>query len=205
MHLKKDNPRICLCKISILFILSAFTASNFLPLSLFSSSAWAEQAEQKDKKNREKIYIFDFKKAKLSEVLKVFSEMTGKNVVANENIQDLEVTFFLKNIPAMAALKILCKQNDLWYKEDDNHIRLIKTEDFGRDIIVQYEEKSRVFNLKYASALAVADAIDSVMEDRVEYNEPDEMESYRQIGAGDEDVGISGGSGSGHLLVVHEP
>ncbi len=198
MHSNKDKPRICLCKISALFILWAFTAIEFLPLYPSGNTAWAEPAGQKDEKQTgEKFYTFDFKKANLGEVLKVFSEMTSKNVVANENIQDLEVTFFLKNIPAAAALKILCKQNDLWYKEDDTHIRLIKTEDFGKDIIVQYEEKSRVFNLKYASALAVADAIDSVMEDRVEYNEPDEMESYGQIGAGDEDVGISGGGGSG--------
>ncbi len=196
MPSNKDKPRICLCKISALFILCAFTAIEFLPLYTSGNTAWAEPAGQKnEKKTGEKLYIFDFKKAKLSEVLKVFSEITGKNVVANKNIQDLEVTIFLKNIPAMAALKILCKQNDLWYKEDDNHIRLIKTEDFGKDIIVQYEEKSRVFNLKYASALAVADAIDCVMEDRVEYNEPDEMESYGQIGAGDEDVGITGGKG----------
>ena len=196
MNFNKD--KISLYKNNLLIILYVFIAVGLTSFYIGERPASASTAKQKeDEISVKKTYVIDFKKAKLSEVLKVFSDMTGKNVVANDNIGDLEITVFLKNIPAITALKIICKQNDLWYKENDNCIRLIKTEDFGKDIIVQYEDKSRVFNLKYASALAVADAIDSVMEDKVEYNEPDEMESYGQIGAGDEDVGLSGGGGGG--------
>ena len=191
MDLNKSTSQTRLYGLNILLFLCAFMAIEFVTsFSISDGSAWASTGE-------EKIYVFDFKQAQLSEVLKVFSEMTGKNVVANENIQDLEITIFLKNVPALVALKILCKQNSLWYKEDDNHIRLIKTEDFGKDIIVQYEEKSRVFNLKYASALAVADAIDCVMQDKVEYNESGETESYGQIGAGEGGIGGSSGGGRG--------
>ncbi len=177
-----------------LFITLHF-ASFLIPGALDMAEAGEKSTASEKENPDEKIYVFDFKEAALSDVLNVFTDLTDKNVVANENIRDLKVTIFLKQVPPRAALEILCKQNNLWYKEDDNHIRLLKVEDFGKDIIIEREEKTRVFDLKYASAEAVADAIASLMEDKVEYCEPGVTESYGQLGAGE--AGAGGGAGRG--------
>jgi general secretion pathway protein D len=158
---------------------------------IFSVSAFAEEMKV-EKLEEEKVYVFDFKGASLSEVLKVFTDLTGKNVVAPENLKDLKITIFLKDVPPRACLEILCKLYSLWYKEDETHIRLMKVEDYGKDILVQYEGRYRIYSLKYASARAVADTVANLMPEQIEYTEPGEWDSYGHIGGG-----MTGGMGAG--------
>jgi general secretion pathway protein D len=181
----------------VLLFLLVFT--SFCPPAF---SEVSEKEEGNGVETDDKITVLDFKEEKLCNILKVLSELTGKNVIANKNINDLPITIFIKNVSPMDALKILCKQNNLWYRESHGYLRLMKVEDYGKDILLHYEEKVRIINLKYVSCVSVADAIDNVMGGRVDYEEPDEEKSYSHIGAGDEDIsepggGISGGGGGG--------
>ncbi len=93
------------------------------------SLAAAEPAAAKSRKAAQKIAVFDFKEALLAEVLKVFTELTGKNVVATPEIQGLGISLYLERVSAMVALETLCKNYNLWYTREANVIRVMKVEE----------------------------------------------------------------------------
>jgi len=117
----------------------------------------------------------------LCDVLKVFTRETGVNVVANENIKDEKVNLLLKDISPRNAIEVICKKYNLWYEETKDYVRLMKAEDFGKDLSLDCGVKTRIFSLKYASAPQVADAIGCVMGSRIEYNVPGQLKSYEHL------------------------
>ena len=130
---------------------------------------------------KDKIAVIRFTDQSLCKVLRVFSRETGVNTVANENIKDKPINIFLKNVSPKTAIEVICKKHNLWYEENNNYIRLISAEDFGRELSLDCGIKTRIFNLKYASSPQVADAIGCVMGNRVEYNVPGQLKSYEHI------------------------
>jgi type II secretory pathway component GspD/PulD (secretin) len=128
------------------------------------------------------IAVFDFKQAPLADVLKVFTGLTGKNVVATPEIQTLGISLYLEKVSAMVALETLCKNYNLWYAQEGNVIRVMKVEEYGRELVLRRDEKIRIFNLRYASCLAVADMAARIYGERVDYEAPEDMESYGHIG-----------------------
>ncbi len=142
---------------------------SLLLLFLCFSASAKENVNKIGSEKEKAINVFDFKETPLNEVVKVFTELSGKNVLANNNIRNLNITLFLKNVTWKRSLEMLCEQYNLWYKEDNNYIRLMKIKDYDRTISVGYKGKYHIFNLKYASATSVAEAISSLMGDSVKY------------------------------------
>ena len=140
------------------------------------------------------ISIFDFKETPMTEVLKVFTDLTDQNIVASQAILDEEVTLFLKNVKPRIALKTLCKLYNFWYSEEENVIRIMSVEDYLKELSIRRDQKSRVYVLKHASCLAVAELIENLFGDRIEYEEPDESESYGHVGTDDDDDSSSSSS-----------
>jgi len=138
----------------------AVVPQGIVPRPIGPQKPTAEGAE-------ENVAVFDFKEVRLYDLLKLFSELTGKNVIANPNIYDLKVTLFLKDLAARDVLDILCRQYGLWYREDENCIHLMTIEDYRKDLVIHFEEKRRVFDLKYAAAAQVANIIVCLLGDRV--------------------------------------
>ena len=128
------------------------------------------------------IGVFDFRRAPLGDVLKIFTEMTKKNVVATPEILDLKVSLYLEAVDPLKALETICKNYNLWYAVDGNIIRVMKVEEYGRELVLRRDEKTRVYPLKYASCLSVADMIASVFGSRIQYNAPETVESYGHVG-----------------------
>jgi hypothetical protein len=116
----------------------------------------------------------------LCDVLKVFTRETGVNVVANENIKDKKVNLLLKDISPRTAIEVICKKYNLWYEETKDYVRLMKAEDFGKDLSLDCGVKTRIYSLKYASAPQVADAIGCVMGcNRLCDGQPDRIQCAR--------------------------
>lgn len=131
------------------------------------------------------IATFDFRDAPLSEVLRVFTASTGVNVVSSPKIQDMRVSLFLEKVPPMLALETVCRNNNLWYVRDANVIRVMMVEDYGRELVLGRNEVTRVFNLRYASCLALAQTIAHIFSERVVYNTPEDIASYGHVGTDD--------------------
>jgi len=68
-------------------------------------------------------------------------ERCGARAVAADGVETLlprgmpgkvPVTIFLRNVSARAAIEVLCKSHDLWFKEDDSGIiRIMTTQEFS--------------------------------------------------------------------------
>ena len=97
-------------------------------------------------------------------------------------------------------LKCCVKKYNLWYRQTNDSIQIMHAYDLDKEIPVEFGIRTRVFNLKYASAPQVADAISSVMGDRVEYVLPTQLKSYEHLKLSDldEDTGTIENTGLGY-------
>lgn len=92
----------------------------------------------------------------LSEVLRLFAEELGVNIIADPKTRDIKVSVSLKNIEAEDALELVLKINGLAFnRESSNTYTVFKASDAGRYLSVN----SCVFRINYASAEKVAEGL----------------------------------------------
>lgn len=65
----------------------------------------------------------DFKDADINNILRIIAEVSGKNIVAGEEVKG-KVTVRLTNVDWRQALEVILRVNKLWYDETDNIIRV---------------------------------------------------------------------------------
>ncbi|HQO57580.1 MAG TPA: hypothetical protein PLT76_02520 [Candidatus Omnitrophota bacterium] len=128
------------------------------------------------------IQRLELKNAKLFDATHLIAKATGINIVASPDVYDKPVRLYLERISAREAIKTMCKLNNLWFVEEDNTIRIMKAEDYGKELTIRRDEKTYVYKLKYASCLSVAEFIQGLFGNRIEYLEPNEFESYGHVG-----------------------
>jgi len=128
------------------------------------------------------VEVFQFDETPLNNVLRLLSEMTERNVVATPQIQALPISIYLRDVTPMLALEVICKNYNLWFTEQDNIIRVMKVEEYGRELTLRRDERTEVFNLKYASCYTVGEAVSNVFGNRVNLVVPEEVESYGHVG-----------------------
>ncbi|QAT17169.1 type II secretory pathway component GspD/PulD (secretin) with additional STN domain [Candidatus Velamenicoccus archaeovorus] len=88
----------------------------------------------------------DFQDASLKTVLKVFSEQSGLNFIASQNVQDRTVTLYLVDVPLQEALNKIMSANNLTYELDPgSNIFVVK--EWGQPAV---ETITKIFFLKYA-------------------------------------------------------
>jgi general secretion pathway protein D len=124
-----------------------------------------------------------FKGMPLVNALGVISEKTGRNVVCKNNISEIPVHFYISQVTLQTAIEIICKKYDLWYKKDKsgNYFVLMRAEDYGEDMLIDYRPKTRVYDLKYVSAPQLAEVLALAMGNRVEYTPPNTLRSYEHL------------------------
>ena len=128
------------------------------------------------------IAVFDFKDTPMPEVLKLFTALTNQNVVGSQAVMTLKITLYLKDVSPRVALSTMCRLYNLWFVEDENVIRIITAEEYGKELVVRRDEKTVVITLRYASVLGVADTVAKLMTDSVLYEQPEEFASYGHVG-----------------------
>lgn len=92
----------------------------------------------------------DFKEADLNDVLKIFSQQSGLNFIAAQNIADKKITLFLDKVPVEEALERILTANGLTYEiQSDSNIFIVKAAPpASRDL------ETRVYPLKFATVLS---------------------------------------------------
>ncbi|MCL0041106.1 hypothetical protein M1M90_03335, partial [Thermodesulfovibrionales bacterium] len=97
----------------------------------------AEELDAVALQNREElIQVLDFEETPMSDVLRVFAELTGKNIVATEAVRNIRITLFLTEISTQRALEIICKLHNLWFTEVDNVIWIMTAEEYRRELTI---------------------------------------------------------------------
>jgi len=110
----------------------------------------------------------DLKNADLSDVLKLFSDQTGENIVLGPNVSSAEVTIRLEDVPLEKALNLVLRIHDLDYRRIGNVI-VIDSPEHLADIFpapqppekIPEETTTQVINLEYADAQSVVTSINS--------------------------------------------
>ncbi|MDP2910734.1 MAG: secretin N-terminal domain-containing protein [Candidatus Omnitrophota bacterium] len=94
----------------------------------------------------------DFQDANLKTVLKVFSQQSGLNFIASQNVQDRTVTVYFDNVKVEDALNYLMNANSLIYEQESGtNIFIVK--ETGKPEI---ETITKIYELKYAQLSAPA-------------------------------------------------
>lgn len=92
----------------------------------------------------------DFKDANLKDILKIFSQQSGLNFIAGEDIAEKKVTLYLDTVLVSDALNSIIEANNLTYEQAENsHVFIVK--DSGKPAI---KTKTNVYYLKYAQVTA---------------------------------------------------
>lgn len=122
----------------VLTVLSAFPAAiGHAEFDFYANDLIAKAAYKK--------ISMDFQDASLKTVLKIFSEQSGLNFIASQNIQDRTVTLFLQDVPLQEALSKIMAANNLTYDLDPaSNIFVVK--EWGRPAV---ETMTKIFTLKY--------------------------------------------------------
>lgn len=146
-----------------------------------------EKTSGVDLSNQIVLKRLEFKDAKLVDAVRLIAESTGLNITVTPEAGEKSVKLFLKDIPPREALKTMCKLYNLWFVEDEKAIRIMSVKDYGKELTIKRDEKTFIYKLKYASSLAVAELLETLYGERIEYLEPDESESYGHVGTEDDD------------------
>ncbi len=127
----------------------------------------------------EPIELVDFREQALDQVIRVFSEQSGLNIVASVEANKTVVNLFLRKVRPMDVLENLTKTHDLFYRIDENSgiIRVYTADEYERNLASFRDEQTEVFTLLYPNPTDVAVAIRDLFGRRVQLS----------FGIGDED------------------
>lgn len=128
-----------------------------------------------------------FHRVPLSAVAAMLSKMIGVNVIAVAPVGEKPISIELSQVDARTAIEAICRTHDLWYRDGQGMIRLMSREAYGNEIVVQSNEQTRFYYLKYASAQGVAEMIASLMSDQVSYIRPGGAGSFEHVGTDGDD------------------
>ena len=115
------------------------------------------------------IGTFDFRQAKLGDVIRALSDVSNVNIVATEAASKKEVSILLQNISVKEALELVCKINNLWFRQDKigGSYRVMTTEEYQSDLIIYRDDVTKVFNILHPNPIIVARAISDLYGGRV--------------------------------------
>jgi general secretion pathway protein D len=114
--------------------------------------------------------LVEFRDLSLDEAMRILSQQSGLKIVPSAEASKIRVTLFLKDVPALTAVRALAQAYSLIYRRDDDLgiIRITTRDENTRDLSSFVEEQTRVFTLLYPNAVDAAVAIRDLFGDRVQ-------------------------------------
>lgn len=102
----------------------------------------------------------DFKDASLKDVLKIFSQQSGLNFIASQEIEDRKITLYMENVPVDHALNTILAANNLTYEQPEGtNIFIVK-----EIIKPAVETITRIYQLNNANAEDVKELFEKMSE-----------------------------------------
>ncbi len=143
----------------------------------------------------ERLGTIEFKSATIGDAARVISELSKVNIVVTEAAKNKIVSLHLKKASVESTIDGLCRVTGLWYrKSPEFNAYYIMTEDeFKKDIVVERDFVTKIFELKHQNISDAANAIAALFGARVTLTEPKTNASYELEG---DFGGGSGGSSS---------
>jgi general secretion pathway protein D len=116
--------------------------------------------------------VVDLRGLAFRDVCRIFSDLTGLNVVASADAAKVEVSLYLSGVTSREALSALCLAHNLVCRDDPagRIVRVLTPGEYQRDLSSFREEATRVFKLRYPNAFDVAKSIRNLYGERVRLN-----------------------------------
>ncbi len=135
-------------KIMRLFIVFIFTL--FIVCPAITAEGEREDLFSGQEMNPDNLISMDFQDASLRTILKVFSQQSGLNFVASQNIADQTVTIYFDNVRVEDAITYLMDANNFTYERGEgSNIFMVKQSDKP-----EIKTITKIYELKYAQLLA---------------------------------------------------
>jgi len=140
-------------RVSIAIVFAIFASAPFS----FAADTYAKSMSP----GKSNLISMDFQDANLKTVLKVFSQQSGLNFIASQNIQERTVTVYFENVKVEEALSYIMNANNLVYEQEPGTSIFIVKET-GKPKV---ETVTKIYELKYAQMNApTASAADAGIE-----------------------------------------
>jgi len=142
-------------KIIRLFTAIIFTIFISVPYGFGAQGAYTKGGSS----GGEKLIQLDLRDAKLMDVLKIFSQQSGLNFIASQNVQQRTLTVYFDNVKVEDALNYIMNANNLIYEQEPGtNIFIVK--ETGKS---ELETITKIYELKYAqlSSLKVSSSSSS--------------------------------------------
>ena len=107
-------------------------------------------------------------KIPLATAVRLISDQTGVNIVPTERCAKKEVSIFLRNVSAEAAVEEICRGAGLWYRREQKGsiIRVSTMDEYGENLNTFREESTELFTLLYPNVIEVASVVYGLYPDR---------------------------------------
>lgn len=149
---------------------------------------------------------------------RLISEVSGINVVATQAAGIVETSLFLRHVKTIDAIETLCKVGGLWYREEEEVglVRIMTTEEYGKDLVIYREEDTQVFTLLHPNVFSIAQHIQDLYGERVLLSLPRYYDDQFLATAGQQSQQLmmimqmmgsmgGGGGGMGRRRVLRRP
>jgi len=115
------------------------------------------------------IQELEFKQAKLLDVIRVLSELSGSNIVASNRAAEIKVNVYLKDISVKAAIESICRINNLWYRFDSgaNSYRLMTKQEYLEDLTVAQTFYTKVLFIRHLNMPDLEKSLQALYGDRI--------------------------------------
>lgn len=135
----------------IIICITIFSISIFSPVPMIQAQYYDIEAE---------LISLDLKGMDIRDVLKVLSQKSGLNIVADKDVKGA-VSLYLKDVDVMAALDVLVTTNDLAYEKEGLLIRIMPQNKYLKLHGKNFKDrtKTEIVKLKYADANDIAKVI----------------------------------------------
>jgi type II secretory pathway component GspD/PulD (secretin) len=138
-------------------------------------------AKENDLGLRTQVERLALREVPLIQVAALLSEMSGYNIAVTRRAAETPVNLYLQNLPLRQALEAVCRLNNLWYREDERIVTIMTVEEYGEEMVVRRNEKSRAYWLRYSNANDMAKILQAVMGSQIVFNDIGEEKIYGHV------------------------
>ena len=135
----------------IIIYTAIFSISIFSMMPLVQSQSYEKEPE---------LISLDIKGMDIRDVLKILSQKSGLNIVADKDVKGT-IVLYVKDVAVMDALNILVSTNDLAYELEGSLLRIMTDKTYERLHGEKFDDrtKTEIVRLDYANATEITKAI----------------------------------------------
>lgn len=133
-------------------IYGGFDDASSRPLIRSTESAPMDLGSNLKISNADSVVNLSLRDANIKQVLRMFADQAGMNIIFSPNIEESTVTMDLVNIPLADALNLVITTNDLFYDIEANTLIISKKD----EALSMAKKGMTLIPVKYVSATAIA-------------------------------------------------